>query len=335
MDEVITITKNIKAGDIAPVYFLMGEEAYYIDKLSEFIENSILTEEEKSFNQMVLYGRDVSLSEILSHAKRFPLMADRQVIIVKEAQELSRSIDQLESYLENVQPTTVLVFCYKYKSIDKRKKVYKLLQKNAILYESKKLREYQIDPWLRRVLKGKGYEIEPKAAAMLVEFLGTDLAKIANELEKLSLVVPPKSLITAVVVEENIGISKDFNNFELVHAIVNRKEANAHKIVKHFALNPKNNPLVLTLGLVYAYFSKLLLYHGLKDKSATHAVKALKISQYALKDYEIGSKNYPMRKVSQIVSVLKDIDLKAKGVGAQNITQHDLLKEMLVRIFNG
>ena len=322
------------AGNISPVYFFMGEEAYYIDKLSEFIDDTILTEEEKSFNQMVLYGRDVTMQEILSNAKRFPLMAEKQVIIVKEAQELSRSIDQLESYLENPQPTTVLVFCYKYKTLDKRKKVYKLLQKNSVLFESKKLREYQIEPWLKRVIAGKGYQIEPKASAMLVEFLGTDLAKISNEIEKLSIILPKNSLITADVIEKNIGISKDFNNFELIKAIVDRNSISAYKIVKHFSLNPRNNPLVLTLGLVYSYFSKLLLYHGLKDKSPNNAIKVLKVSQYALKDYDIGKKNYPMRKVSQIISILKDVDLKAKGVGAQNISQGDLLKEMLVKIFN-
>lgn len=312
----------------------MGEEAYYIDKLSEFIDDTVLTEDEKSFNQMVLYGRDVTMQEILSNAKRFPLMAEKQVIIVKEAQELSRSIDQLESYLENPQPTTVLVFCYKYKTLDKRKKVYKLLQKNSVLFESKKLREYQIEPWLKRVITGKGFQIEPKASAMLVEFLGTDLAKISNEIDKLSIILPKNSLITADVIEKNIGISKDFNNFELIKAIVDRNSISAYKIVKHFSLNPKNNPLVLTLGLVYSYFSKLLLYHGLKDKSPNNAIKVLKISQYALKDYDIGRKNYPMRKVSQIISILKDVDLKAKGVGAQNINQGDLLKEMLVKIFN-
>ncbi|MBW3518685.1 DNA polymerase III subunit delta [Flavobacterium sp. NKUCC04_CG] len=334
MDQVIQITKDIKAGTIAPVYFLMGEEPYYIDKLSEFIEKNILTEEEKSFNQMVLYGRDVSMQEIISNAKRFPLMAERQVIIVKEAQELIRTIDQLDDYLEHLQPTTVLVFCYKYKTLDKRKKVYKNIQKKGVLYESKKLREYQIEAWLKRVISGKGYTIEPKASAMLVEFLGTDLSKIANELDKLTIILPKGSAITAEVVEHNIGISKDFNNFEMIKAIVDRDQLKAYKIAHYFAQNSKNNPLVLTLGLVYSYFSKLLLYHGLKDKSPANVVKNLKISQYGLKDYEIGFKNYPMRKVSQIISILKDIDLKNKGVGASALPQGDLLKEMLAKIFN-
>lgn len=334
MDEVIKITKDIKAGNLAPVYFFMGEEPYYIDKLSDYIDQNVLTEDEKSFNQMVLYGRDVSMQEVISNAKRFPLMADKQVIIVKEAQDLAKTIDQLESYLENPQPSTVLVFCYKYKTLDKRKKVYKSLQKNGVLFESKKLREYQIEAWLKRIISGKGYQIEPKASAMLVEFLGTDLAKIANELDKLTIVIPKQSTITADIVERNIGISKDFNNFELIKAIVDRNQLNAYKIVNYFSQNPKNNPLVLTLGLVYSYFSKLLLYHGLKDKSAGNSVKNLKISQYGLKDYEIGFRNYPMKKVSQIISVLKDTDLKSKGVGAQGTPQGDLLKEMLVKIFN-
>ncbi|WP_430612957.1 DNA polymerase III subunit delta [Flavobacterium sp. JP2137] len=334
MDQVIQITKDIKAGTIAPIYFLMGEEPYYIDKLSEFIEKNILNEEEKSFNQMVLYGRDVSMQEIISNAKRFPLMAEKQVIIVKEAQELVRTIDQLDDYLEHLQPTTVLVFCYKYKTLDKRKKVYKNIQKKGVLYESKKLREYQIEAWLKRIISGKGYSIEPKASAMLVEFLGTDLSKIANELDKLTIILPKGSAITAEVVEYNIGISKDFNNFEMIKAIVDRDQLKAYKIAHYFSQNPKNNPMVLTLGLVYSYFSKLLLYHGLKDKSAMNVVKNLKISQYGLKDYEIGFKNYPMRKVSQIISILKDIDLKNKGVGASAMPQGDLLKEMLAKIFN-
>lgn len=334
MDQVIEITKNIKSGNIAPVYFLMGEEPYYIDKLAEYIENNILTEEEKSFNQMVLYGRDVTMQEVLSNAKRYPLMADKQVIIVKEAQDLSRNMDQLENYLESPQPSTVLVFCYKYKTVDKRKKVYKLLQKNAVLFESKKLRDYQMESWLKRVVSGKGYQIEPKACSMLTEFLGTDLSKVANELDKLAVLLPQNSIITAEIIEANIGISKDYNNFELIKAITEKNQLQAYKIANYFSQNPKSNPLVMTLGLVYAYFSKLLLYHGLKDKSPDNVVRSLKISRYGLRDYELGVRIYPMKKVSHIVSILKDIDLKSKGVGAQQVAQGDLLKEMLVKIFN-
>ncbi|MDM1405927.1 DNA polymerase III subunit delta [Myroides marinus] len=334
MDQVKDIIKDIKAGKAAPIYFLMGEEPYYIDKISEYIEENVLTEEEKGFNQMVLYGRDVTIQDIVSNAKRFPLMAEKQVVIVKEAQELARTIDQIESYAEQVQPSTVLVFCYKYKTLDKRKKVYKTIEKNGIIFESKKLKEYQIEAWIKKLLTGKGYAIDPKASAMLVEFLGTDLSKIANELDKLALVIPKGVQITADVVEKNIGISKDFNNFELIKAIVDRNQLKAYKIANYFAQNPKNNPIVLTMGLVYSYFSKLLLYHGLKDKSPSNVMKQLKVSQYAIKDYEVGFRIYKMKQVSAIISHLKDVDLKSKGVGAQAMPQGDLLKEMLIKIFN-
>lgn len=334
MDQVKDIIKDIKAGKAAPIYFLMGEEPYYIDKISEYIEDNVLTEEEKGFNQMVLYGRDVTIQDIVSNAKRFPLMAEKQVVIVKEAQELARTIDQIESYAEQVQPSTVLVFCYKYKILDKRKKVYKAIEKNGIIFESKKLKEYQIEAWIKKLLTGKGYAIDPKASAMLVEFLGTDLSKIANELDKLALVIPKGVQITADVVEKNIGISKDFNNFELIKAIVDRNQLKAYKIANYFAQNPKNNPIVLTMGLVYSYFSKLLLYHGLKDKSPSNVMKQLKVSQYAIKDYEVGFRIYKMKQVSAIISHLKDVDLKSKGVGAQAMPQGDLLKEMLIKIFN-
>ena len=334
MEQIKQIIKNIKNNNAAPIYLLMGEEPYYIDKISDFIQNNVLSEEEQGFNQMVLYGRDVSIQDIISNAKRFPLMAEKQVIIVKEAQDLARSFDQLEAYAKQVQPSTVLVLCYKYKVVDKRKKVYKAIEEAGVIYESKKLKEYQIEPWLNKQITAKGYAIEPKANAMLVEFLGTDLSKISNELDKLMLVIPAQSTITPLVVEQNIGISKDYNNFELIKAIVEQDSFRAFKIVDYFAQNPKNNPLVVTVALVYGYFSKLLLYHGLADKSSANVVKQLKVNPYAVKDYQQGVRHYSMKAVSGVIASLKDIDLKSKGVGSFSATQGDLLKEMLVKIFS-
>ncbi|TDS53332.1 DNA polymerase III subunit delta [Myroides indicus] len=334
MDHIKEIIKNIKSGQVAPIYFLMGDEPYYIDKIAEYIEENVLTEDEKSFNQMILYGRDVTIQDIASNAKRFPLMAEKQVIIVKEAQDLARTIDQLEEYANQFQPTTVLVMCYKYKSLDKRKKIYKALDKNGVLFESKKLKDYQVESWIRKLIESQNYTIDVKASAMLVEFLGNDLSKIANEINKLIIMLPKGSAITADIVEKNIGISKDFNNFELIKAIVDRNQLVAYKIVDYFSQNPKNNPVVLTMGIIYSYFSKLLLYHGLKDKSPSNVMKQLRINQYAVKDYEIGFKNYPMKKVSKIIEHLKIIDLKSKGVGAVNLPLSDLLKEMLIKVFN-
>ncbi len=334
MDEVLKIINDIKTGNIKPIYFLMGEEPYYIDKLSEYIENNILTDDEKGFNQTILYGRDVSIEDIISNAKRYPMMADRQVIIVKEAQDLARTIDKLETYATNPQPTTVLVICYKYKTLDKRKKVTKVLEKAGVVYESKKLYENQVGEWLKRVLQGKKLNIEPKAAAMLVDFLGTDLSKIANEIDKLAIILPQGSTITPTIIEENIGFSKDFNVFEFRKAIGEKNQIKAYQIADYFAQNPKDNPMVVTTSLVFSFFSQLLQYHGLKDKSPTNVARALKVNPYFVKDYDMALRNYPMKKVSQVVATLRDIDVKSKGVGANALPQSDLLKEMLVKIFN-
>lgn len=334
MDEVLKIVNDIKAGNIKPIYFLMGEESYYIDKLSDYIEDKVLSEEEKGFNQTVLYGRDVTIEDIVSTAKRYPMMAERQVVIVKEAQDLSRTIDKIESYAENPMPSTVLVICYKYKTLDKRKKVTKLLAKNGIVYESKKLYENQVGDWIKRVLAGKKYSIEPKANAMLVEFLGTDLSKINNELEKLQIILPKGSTITPQHIEENIGFSKDFNVFELRKAIGDRNQLRAYTIADNFAQNPKDNPIVMTTSLVFSFFVQLLKYHGLKDKNPGNVAKVLGVNPFFLKDYDIALKNYPMRKVSQIVTSLRDVDVKSKGVGANALPQSDLLREMLFKIFN-
>lgn len=334
MDEVVKIVNDIKIGIIRPIYFLMGEEPYYIDKLSDYIEQNVLTEEEKGFNQTVLYGRDISIDDIISSAKRYPMMAERQVIIVREAQDLSKSIDKLESYAENPMPTTVLVICYKYKTLDKRKKVTKLLDKNGLVYESKKLYENQVGDWIKRVLQGKQYTIEPKASAMLVEFLGTDLSKINNELEKLQIILPKGSMITAKDIEENIGFSKDFNVFELQNALGAKNQLKAYKIAQYFADNPKDNPMVVTTSLVFSFFIKLLKYHGLKDRNPKNVASVLGVNPFFLKDYDIALRNYPMKKVSSIVATLRDIDVKSKGVGANALSNGDLLKEMLVHVFN-
>jgi len=326
------IVESIKKGAIKPVYFLMGDEAYYIDAISDFIEKSILSEEEKGFNQMVLYGRDVSIDDIVSTAKRFPMMAERQVVIVKEAQDLTRTIEQLVAYVENPQPSTVLVICYKYKKLDKRKKLVKAIIKNGVVFESKKLYDNEVPDWIRRVLSGRGYTITPKASQMLLEFLGNDLGKINNELEKLQLIIEKGAQITPQLIEENIGISKDYNNFELQSAISERDFKKAFGIIQYFAQNPKNHPLVMTIALMYSFFSKILKYHALTNKS--EAPRALGVSPYFIKEYELASRNYPMKKVSAIIASIREIDLKSKGVGVANLSQADLLKELIVKIMN-
>jgi DNA polymerase-3 subunit delta len=312
----------------------MGEEPYYIDRISDFIAQNLLAEEEKGFNQIIMYGRDTSIDEIISNAKRYPMMAERQVIIVKEAQDLSRSIEKLVDYAENPQPTTTLVFCYKYKSLDKRKKLSKVLKKNGILFESKRLYENQVADWIMKTLKARNYTISPKAAQMLVEFLGIDLGKIDNELNKLQLITPQGTEITPELIEQNIGISKDFNNFELRKAIGMRDSLKAHRIVNYFAQNPKDNPMVVTISLLFSYFSQIMQYHGLPDKSKANVARQLKVHPYFVGDYIAAAKNYPMKKVSQVIGLLHESDVKGKGVGAVNVSHGDLLKELMVKILN-
>ena len=334
MDEVVKIVNDIKEGNLKPIYFLMGEEPYYIDRLSDYIENNVLSEEEKGFNQTVLYGRDVSIEDIVSAAKRYPMMAERQVIIVKEAQDLSKSIDKFENYASDPMPSTVLVLCYKYKTLDKRKKVTKLIEKSGLVFESKKLYENQVGQWINRVLQAKNYSIEPKASAMLIEFLGTNLEKINNELDKLQIILPLGSTISANDIEENIGFSKDYNIFELRKAIGEMNQLKSYKIAQYFSENPKDHPLVMTTGMLFSFFVQLLQYHGLKDKNPKNVAAILKVNPYFLKDYDVALRNYPMKKVSRIVTLLRDIDVKSKGVGANSLPQQELLKEMLVGIFN-
>ena len=332
MDEITKIIADLKNGIIKPIYFLSGEESYFIDVLSNYIEENILTEDEKGFNQTILYGRDVRYDEIVSASKRYPMMAERQVIIVKEAQDIKSDMDVLGQYAENPMLSTVLVICYKYKTLDKRKKIYKSLKSHGVLLETKKLYDNQVLTWMKADLHGRGYKIEPKAAAMLGEFLGTNLSKISNELNKLEIILPKGSTITPANIEENIGFSKDFNVFELRSAIGERNQFKAYQIVTNFAQNSKENPIAKTLPQVFSFFIQLMKYHGTKDKNPKNVATLLGVNPYFLKDYDIGIKNYSMKKVSQVLNSIRDIDVKSKGVGA-SMSQADLYKEMLIKIF--
>ena len=332
MDEAKQIVTDIKNGKIKPIYFLFGEEPYYIDAIASYIEKKLLAEEEKGFNQMVLYGKDVTIDDIVANAKRYPMMAERQVVIVKEAQHLVRTIDNLTSYVDNPQMSTVLVVCYKYKKLDKRKKLYKSVQKAGVLFESKKMYDNQVSDWIRKNLQNRGYSISHKAAILLTEYLGTDLSRINNELEKLQLVLPKQSEITPADIEAHIGISKDYNNFELKKAIGEKDVLKATRIINYFSQNPKDNPFVLTVTLLHSFFTQLLQYHGLKDHSPKSVASALRINPYFVSEFQTAARNYPMKKVSGVISSLREMDLKGKGVGANVNSQADLLKELLVKI---
>ncbi len=333
MDEVNQLVKAIKSRQFAPVYLLMGEEPYYIDRISQLLENEVLNESERDFNQSVLYGREVSIDQVVSACKRFPMMADHQLVVLKEAQNLNKTIDQLADYVENLQPSTILVVCYKYSSIDKRKKLYKSILQNGVVYQSKKLYENQVPDWIRSVLSSRSYEIEPKAAALLVEHLGTDLSLIDNELQKLQLIVPKSEKITSDHIEKNVGISKDFNNFELIKALGVGDRVRAFRIIRYFAQNPNSNPVVVTLGLLFNFFSQLLQFHGLDNHNPSHVAQVLGINPYFVKDYQLAAKHYPMKSVAPILNSIRNCDMRSKGVGGSNLGPSDLLKQLISEIF--
>lgn len=333
MNEVTDIKADIKRKIFKPIYFLMGEESFFIDEISDYIEKNALDESEKGFNQQIMYGRDVSIEDIISAAKRYPMMAERQVIIVKEAQDLSKTIEKLTSYAENPQPTTVLVFNYKYKTLDKRKKIYKDIAKSGLIFESKKMYENKVPDWIRKELIQKKYQIEPKASQMLVEFLGADLSKISNELNKLTIILPEGTIINDKHIEENIGISKDFNNFELRKAIGEKNVLKSNRIINYFIENPKANPLVVTISLLNIFFTQLLFFHGLQDKSKKSVATALGINPYFADEYYLAAKNYPIRKVTSVLTFLREADMKSKGVGS-NQNDKDILKELLFNILH-
>ncbi len=327
------IVKNIKSGNFAPIYFLMGEETFHIDQLTKLIEKEALPEDQRSFNQTVLYGRDVDVNTIIGEAKRYPMMADRVVVIVKEAQDI-RMIENLEKYLENVQPTTVLVLAYKYKTIDKRKKFYKLLSNGYVVFESKKLYDNQIPDWIGANLAQRGYNSSMKARVLLAESLGSDLGRIDSELEKLELVAEKGATIDEQIVEDNIGISKDFNNFELITALGKKQLLKALTIQKYFAANPKDNPLVVTIGLLYGFFSKLMLVHQAQDKTPNGLAKLTGVNPYFIKDYQEGAVNYDLKKLARIISYLRECDVRSKGVRNATTIESELLKELIFKIIH-
>ncbi len=327
------ILSDLKAKKYQPIYFLMGEESYYIDLISDYISQNVLSETEKEFNQNVLYGKDVDVQTVVSTAKQFPFMGERMVVIVKEAQQLKK-IEQLESYLNNPQESTILVICHKYKSLDKRKSIYKSLSKKAVLFESKKLYDNQVPAWIENYVTNKKYTLNPKASHLLAEYLGNDLSKVSNELDKLMIISPPNSEITVESIERNIGISKDYNNFELTNALGKKDILKCNRIASYFAQNNKDNPLVVTVGVIFNFFQKILLYHTLQDKSSKNAARVLKVNPFFIKDYQTAAKYYSKRKCMDIISLCRTYDMKSKGVDNHSISDGELLKEFLFKILH-
>ena len=320
----------------------MGEESFFIDEISDFISNHILSDIEKEFNQTIAYGRDIDLPTIISYAKRFPMMSNYQVVIIKEAQNIRNLIPEsndkdkhlLEAYIENPLKSTILVLCYKYKTIDRRKSFAKLIDKKGILFNSEKLFENQLPNWIQNYLLKRNYKIRPEAAVLLSEYLGSDLSKISNELSKLAINVAEGTEITPLHIEQNIGISKDFNVFELQRAIGKKDIYKSYQIINYFAANIKENPNVKTIPILCTFFSKILLFHYTPDKSKNNVCSVLSVNPYFFSEYQNASKNYPLNKTKKIISLLRKYDLKSKGVDNASVSDGELLKELIFQIIH-
>ena len=327
------ILSDIHKKNFAPIYFLTGDEPYFIDMISDTIENEALDEADRAFNQIVLYGRDVDVETIANHARSFPMMGDRMVVIVKEAQDV-KNLEDFEAYLDAIPETTLLVFAYKYKKFDKRKALAKKVDKKGVWFESKKLYDNNIPGWIQNYLKADGYSITPKATQMLADFLGTDLHKIANELKKLTIALPKNKSIDDADVERNIGISKDYNAFELQNAIGSRDVLKANRIVNYYGDNGKDNPLLVTVISLYGYFTKLIKLHCAQDKSQANLASVLGVNPFFVKDYLAASRNYPPATCIRCISILREFDMKSKGYNSGDVSEKDLYREMIFKLMH-
>ncbi|MCL1942993.1 MAG: DNA polymerase III subunit delta [Candidatus Azobacteroides sp.] len=327
------ILNDIKHKQFKPIYFLMGEEPYYIDLLTDALIDNVLIESERDFNQTILYGADTDIATVINAAKRYPMMSERQLIVVKEAQAL-KNIDELTYYLQKPQPTTVLVFNYKYGKLDGRKKVSVDIARVGILFESKKLYDNQIPAWINAYIASKGYAIDGKAAAMLTDFLGTNLSRIAGEIDKLIITLSPgEKRITDSLIERNIGISKEYNTFELQKALANKDALKVNRIVDYFGKNPKNNSLVMMMSTLFGFFSNLMICHYAVDKSENGIMHELGLRNiYFAQDYRTAMRNYNASKTMQVISLFREYDAKNKGFQSVSISEGDLLKELMFKI---
>ena len=327
------LIEELKTGQYKPVYLLTGDENYYIDLVSDYFEKEVISPDFRDFDQTVVYGRDVDMTAVISLAKRYPMMSPVQLVLVKEAQDISKGWELLATYLENPQPQTLLVFCYRYKKLDKRTKLYKAINAKGVIYEKNKLRDYEVPGWIANIVSQRGYSITQKGAVLIAESLGNDLAKIANELSKVYISLPQGSVINEDVIESNIGISKDYNVFELQNAIGRRDIVQCNRIVNHFAANPKENPIQMILPSLYGYFIKVMLFHQAPDKQ--QAMADMKVHPYFMKDYETAASNYTLGKLASCIGYLYDTDLRSKGIrNSGNISDGELLKELVFKIIH-
>ena len=329
------IARDLKNRNYKPIYYLMGEESYYIDKISEYISQTVLTDEEKEFNLTVMYGADTDITNIINAAKRYPMMSEYQVVIVKEAQNV-KDMESLVYYVQKPLPSTILVICHKHGTLDKRKKLAATIEKVGVLFESKKIKDTQLSGFITSFLKRKSVDIEPKAAEMMAEFVGTDLSRMAGELEKLVLTLPAGQMrITPEQIERNIGISKDYNNFELKNAIIARDVLKANKIIKYFDENPKTNPIQATLSVLFNFFSNLMLVYYAPDKSEQGIASMLGLKNtWQAKEYLAAARVFSGVKVMQIIGEIRYCDAQSKGVDNVSLKDGDLLRELIFKILH-
>ena len=327
------IKNDIKLKKLSPVYLLMGEEEYFIDKITNLFIQNILSDVEKEFNLNVLYGKDTSVDQIVSICKKYPLMSPYQIVLIKEAQDLSRSIDRLLDYIKNPLSSTILILNFKHKSFDKRKGLYKEILNKGKIFESKRLYDNQVQNWISEKFSNSGYNIDRKSIILINEHLGNNLSKIDNEIIKLMTIKKDDKNIISDDIEMYIGISKEFNNFELRKALGEKKYVKALQIAQYFSENPNSNPLIVTISTIFDFFNKLLIFHSNSSVSNKKMSVLLGINPYFLNEYDIASKNYNLKSVVKIVSLIRDYDMFSKGVGVKKVNS-DLLKEMVSRIIN-
>jgi len=325
------IIKDIKNKKFSPIYFLYGNEPFYIDQVTQAVDG-ILDEAEKSFNQVTLYGRDVDFKQVMDHARQFPMMSSHRVVILKEAQTM-RSLDGLLSYLENPSPQTILLIAYKKDRLDKRTKFAKVINKHAVVLESKKLYQNKVSTWIDNYVRDKGYKMHPKASAMLAEYIGADLAKLSNELDKVCLSVDKGGEISYDTIVEQVGVNRDFNVFEFRAALGQKNMKQVMAISKYFGDNPKSNPVQMILPSVFAYFSQVFMVKGLSQANDQSIARQLGVNPFFVKDYKLAARNYSIGQLKNIFSLLNEADLRSKGVGARRMNQHAILQDLVFGIF--
>lgn len=333
------VLSELKKGHYSPIYFLQGEEPYYIDKISDYIEEHAIEESQKGFNQMVIYGKDTDMDQVMLNAKRFPMMSDRQLVLVKEAQDIKdlgreQGAKMLEAYVKNPLSSTILVFCYRNKTLDGRKAVSKAIDKHAVLVTAKKIYDNQVPAWITDYVKEKGNSIDQKAVMMLVESVGANLSKLSNEINKVCINFDESTEINATHIDKYIGISKDYNVFELQKALANKNILKANKIISYFASDPKGNPIIPMLVLLFQYFTKVLQVHATKDKSDNAVAQLIGVHRFFVKDYMIAARNYKPGKILYIIKSIKEADLQTKGVNASSIPEHQIMRELVFKILH-